>query len=214
LSSGRGRRLGLLGALVAAVALSVLTGVASAGGPPSLAFTPPSWDYGGVGQTSSQEFTLTNSGGSSSAALTVSLIGSPAFTISNDACTGTALGPRKSCSVTVAYTPASLCARDSATLTATGKKEGATASAALTGAGTGADIQGGLTSIAADGKSFVVAVGVSDTTIDVDAHTTYGGVGDPRSLADFNPGDTVGVCAAKQADGSLLAASVTRLPSQ
>jgi Domain of unknown function (DUF5666) len=44
----------------------------------------------------------------------------------------------------------------------------------------------------------------------IDATTVYAGTGDPRSLADFKVGDGVGVLAATQSDGTLLATSVTR----
>src|SRR5881397_48266 len=98
-----------VGAL-AAVALLV-PAAGQAGGAPALGFTPSTngaYDYGTVVvcQTASRTFTLTNSGGSATAALTVALTGSAAFTKTADACTATSLGPGKSCSVTVTYSPA------------------------------------------------------------------------------------------------------------
>jgi hypothetical protein len=215
LSFGRCIRLGLLSVLVAAAGLSALADVASADKSPSLTFTPPSRDYGTVAQTSSQDFTLTNSGGSTAAKLKITLTGSAAFSVTSDACTGRKLSPHKACVVTVAYAPAAPCASDSATLTVTGKKDKDTpqAQATLTGAGNGLDIQGVIDSEAVDGTSFVItdsADGVSQVSVAVNGQTVFGGVGDPKSLADFNVGDTVDVCAAKQADGSLLAISVFR----
>jgi Domain of unknown function (DUF5666)/Abnormal spindle-like microcephaly-assoc'd, ASPM-SPD-2-Hydin len=205
LSRVRGARLGLLGLLVTLVGVLALAGVASAGRPPALAFAPPSNDFGsvGVGGSVSQQFTLKNSGGSASAALTITLAGSSAFAITNDTCTATSLGPNKSCSVTVTYAPSACGASDSATLNAIGNKSAAHALATLTGAGSG--IQGTITSIAA--PNFTVA----GVTVITDSQTVYAGAGDPKSLADFRPGDNVDVCGSLQTDGSLAASSVTRL---
>jgi hypothetical protein len=123
-----------------AAALFVGAGTGRAGGPPSLSWSPSSsgaFDYGSVvtGQDSSQEFTLTNSGGSASAALVVTLSGGSAFSITEDNCTGTSLGPHKSCTVTVDYAPTAAGQSDPATLTAQGKKDAANASLTLTGRG-------------------------------------------------------------------------------
>jgi uncharacterized protein DUF5666 len=65
---------------------------------------------------------------------------------------------------------------------------------------------GAVNSIAADGSSLQVG----STTIEVDANTTYGGVGGPKSLADFRVGDLVVAKAQKQSDGSLLTLTVIR----
>lgn len=65
--------------------------------------------------------TLSNSGGSATAALTVALTlqaGSQGFILSGDTCAGTSLGPGKSSTVEVTYTPASSPETDAATLTA------------------------------------------------------------------------------------------------
>lgn len=56
------------------------------------------------GQTFSQKFALTNSGSSATSALKITLTPSSAFATSHDTCTGTSLGPKKSCSITVSYT--------------------------------------------------------------------------------------------------------------
>src|SRR5436309_296438 len=119
------------------VAAAAVTGMllaataGQAGGPPSIDWSPSSsgaFAYGlvGVGHTASQTFTLTNSGGSASAELTITLSGSGAFTLADDNCTGTSLGPRKSCEVTVDYAPTTSGAF-TATLDANGKKAAATA---------------------------------------------------------------------------------------
>ena len=107
---------------------------------PATAFNPSSYDYGTVdaGTTASKTFTLTNSGGSATAALTVSLTGASAFSKTADTCTATSLGPNKSCSVTVQYAPTTDGASDSATLTASSKKPTAIATASLSGASTAA----------------------------------------------------------------------------
>src|SRR6266545_586956 len=130
-----------IGALAAAVAL-LMPAAGQAEGEPSLAFTPSTngaYDYGTVVvcQTASQTFTLTNSGGSATAALTVALTGSAAFTKTADACTATSLGPGKSCSVTVVYSPTAAGQSDTATLAASGRKAAASTSLTLTGTGGG-----------------------------------------------------------------------------
>ena len=124
----------------AAVVLGSAAGVASAGGAPVLAWSSPgvsagtfSYDTVAGGSTTRQTFTLTNSGGSASAVLTVTVTG-PAFTVQSDTCTGTSLGPRKSCTVTVAYKPGTGGGTDTGTLTAIGNKAAATASLKLSGA--------------------------------------------------------------------------------
>jgi hypothetical protein len=85
------------------------------------------------GQTASQTFTLTNSGGSATGTLVVALTNTSgaAFSITRDSCTGLSLGPKKSCKVTVEYAPTTSGESDSTTLTATG--EHANASITLTG---------------------------------------------------------------------------------
>ena len=123
----------------AAVVLGSAAGVASASGAPVLAWSAPgvsagAFSYGTVagGSTTPHTFTLTNTGGSASAALTVTIAGT-AFGLQADTCTGTSLGPRKSCTVTVAYRPGTAGGTDTGTLTAAGIKAGATASLQLTG---------------------------------------------------------------------------------
>lgn len=122
---------------VGSVALAAPTR-ADAGTAPSLSFSAsPSPAYGSVavGQSSAQTFTLNNSGGSSTAALKITLTGASAFTIpaGGDLCSAVALGPKKTCTVTVLYTPTAGAASDSATLSATSKKPAANAQLALTG---------------------------------------------------------------------------------
>ena len=66
--------------------------------------------------------------------LSVSLGGAAEFTITADACTGTALGPGKSCNVTVQYAPTTA-GQNTATFAANGKKPPSSASITLTGTG-------------------------------------------------------------------------------
>jgi len=96
------------GMLAAGMMVAAAAGPAAAGTAPMLAFTPSPSAYGQVtvGQTASQTFTLANSGGMASRALTVTLPGPAGFTITADTCTGTSLGPGKSCTVTVRFAPA------------------------------------------------------------------------------------------------------------
>lgn len=97
--------------------------------------SPGSFDYGTLdfGDTSSQQFTLTD--GRNSGTLTASLSGSPAFSITSDGCTGARLGRNPSCAVTVQYAPTGSGGSDTATLSASNKK-GDSASLTLTGAST------------------------------------------------------------------------------
>ena len=124
--------------IVAAAAL-LAPAAGQAGGAPAIAWSPTTsggtYNYGAVnvGQTATQTFTLTNSGGRATGTLVVALSGSAAFTITADGCTARSLGPRKSCTVTVQYAP-TVGGSDTATLTATG--EHASASLTLTGSGT------------------------------------------------------------------------------
>jgi VCBS repeat-containing protein len=74
---------------------------------------------------SSQKITITNDDGKSTGALTVTLSKSPptaGFMISSDLCSGVALGPNKTCSVTVSYPGAAPQATQTATLTVASKK--------------------------------------------------------------------------------------------
>jgi hypothetical protein len=134
---------GLIRSIVAAAAAAVTLLAPAAGqgaGPPALAWLPATngvYDYGTIapGQTASQTFALTNSGGSATGILTVALSGSSAFTKTADGCSATSLGPRRSCTVSVQYSPSAAGASDSATLAASGKKPAASAGLTLTGSG-------------------------------------------------------------------------------
>ena len=111
---------------------------ANAGTAPVLQFAAsPSPAYGSVavGQSLDQTFTLTNTGGTASAAIKVTLSPATVFTIpaGGDLCTAISLGPKKTCTVTVTYTPAAAGANDSATLTASAKKPALPATLGLTG---------------------------------------------------------------------------------
>jgi hypothetical protein len=127
---------------------------------PATAFSPSSYDYGTIdsGTTASKTFTLRNSGGSATGALSVSLMGSSAFSVTADTCTARSLGPRKSCSVTVQYAPTIAGASDSATLRASGKKSAAVATASLTGASTAATSQSQCASF---GGTFATGMGTT-----------------------------------------------------
>lgn len=123
-------------AAVAAAAIAVPAAAAAASGGPVLASSPATHNYGALaaGQTTATTFTLANTGGSASAALTITLPGSAAFTKTADTCTGTSLGPGKTCTVTITYTaPAVPGQAGTATLTAASNKPAATATATLAG---------------------------------------------------------------------------------
>ena len=124
----------------AVVTLAFAATVGQAARPPVIAWSPVTspgiFDYGMVivGQTDSQTFVLTNSGGSATGMLRASLSGDPTFTITADACTGTALGPGKSCNVTVQYAPTAAVST-TAMLSANGTRPASSASINLTGTG-------------------------------------------------------------------------------
>jgi hypothetical protein len=105
-----------------------------------------SYDFGLLSAgTKRQEFILTNLGGSASASLMVTLAlasSSAGFTKTADNCTGSSLGPRKSCSVKVRYTFTAAGQADTATLTATGHKTGVSSSITLTGRSAGSRCTG------------------------------------------------------------------------
>jgi hypothetical protein len=154
--------LGLAGAVV----LSFTPAALLASAAPSLSFTPSSWTAGPIasGTQTSQTFTLTNTGGKASAAITaVTLSGPAAFTKTADTCTGTSLGPDKSCTVTVQYAPASNGESDTATLSASGIHASATAS-----------LSGSSTSLLAQAQSDCKTIG---GTFSTDPHTDYWGTG-------------------------------------
>jgi hypothetical protein len=126
----------------AMVVLVAMAGVASASGTVVLGWSPSGTsDYGTLspGATSSpQAFKLTNTGGSATSMLKITVTpaaGTPAsaFTKTADTCSGTSLGPKKSCSVSVTFTAPATPGRYQATLTAASNKPAATASVTLTG---------------------------------------------------------------------------------
>jgi hypothetical protein len=104
-----------------------------------LAFDPASHTYGHVrlGGALSQTFTLANTGGQGTGALTITVItvSGPqrSFTITATTC-HRGLGPRKSCTVTVQFAPTTD-GEITGKLTAVGKKPTAMATADLTGTG-------------------------------------------------------------------------------
>jgi HYDIN/CFA65/VesB family protein/low-density lipoprotein receptor class B len=128
-------------AVVAVMAVVGLFGMpaaaaSAASAPAALSFQPAAHDYGqvSVGETSQHQLRLVNTGGRASSALTVTVSGSPAFTVTADTCTGASLGPGKSCTVTLRYTPAAVGAAK-ATLTVVSRNRAASATAQLTGTG-------------------------------------------------------------------------------
>jgi 2',3'-cyclic-nucleotide 2'-phosphodiesterase (5'-nucleotidase family) len=115
-----------------------VAGVAAGARVPAISWSPATagaYAFGTVdaGGRATATFTLTNSGGSATAELDVDLSGSPAFALVADRCSDRSLGPRRACTVTVAFSPARWGERDAATLTAQGEKAAAAASLALSG---------------------------------------------------------------------------------
>jgi|GEM_PF-6822699 len=142
LRRARGRRLVATAALGGAALALIGAGAASAGSAPSLSWSPAtgtgSYAYGTIdtGTNATRTFTLHNSGGSATSALRISLTGSGAFSVVTDTCTGTSLGPRKTCTVTVRFAPTTPGEQVTATLTATSRKPAARAAHGLGGAAT------------------------------------------------------------------------------
>ena len=87
-----------------------------------------------MGQNRTKTFTLANTGGRASSALTVAVSGSATFAVTSDTCSGRTLGPRKACTVIVRFAPTAH-GSVTATLTAVGKHRVVPASATLTGSG-------------------------------------------------------------------------------
>lgn len=134
---------------------------------PSLAWSPSgTFDFGTqtAGSQTSQVFTLTNSGRTATGVLAVALGAgtSSDFSITADTCTGTALGPKKSCSVTAQFAPA---AGDNVTgtLVATGKKPAASARVNLKGNA----VHTTTFSYTGAVQMFTVPDGVTQITVDV-----------------------------------------------
>jgi hypothetical protein len=133
--------LGMLTA-VAVVLFGVVAGQTAPQSPPDLVFEPSydgAYDFGTVtvGQTVSQEFMLTNIGGSSTSSLSFMLSDELAgFMIAEvDDCTNEALPPDMTCLFTVTYSPTEAGVTDFATLTVTGKNAFVSASLELSGTG-------------------------------------------------------------------------------
>lgn len=90
-----------------AVALAIPAAAAAATGPPALAWAPATaggYNYGTLTGGHTAATTFTNTGGTATSALKITLTGAGAFTKTADTCTGTSLGPRKTCTVTLTYT--------------------------------------------------------------------------------------------------------------
>lgn len=120
----------------AAVAVALLApAVGHAGSAPALSWLPTTsagvYDYGTVAAATDATFTLMNSGGTATGALTVTLspAASSSFAKTVDNCTATSLGPNKSCVIAVRYSGSD--ASDSVTLAAAAKKLSASASITL-----------------------------------------------------------------------------------
>jgi hypothetical protein len=182
------RGLRTVSTLAIASAVLALTAPAHAGSPPVLQFQPspvPAFGSVAVGQPSVRTFILTNTGGTATAALKVTLGPSAAFTIpaGGDKCTAVSLGPKKSCAVTVSYTPAAAGANDSATLTASGKKPAQPASLTLTGSS-----PTGSLSAAVSPNPDVVA----DATIGVPVARSYTATNESGAFTGRMTGTTLG----------------------
>jgi hypothetical protein len=186
-TGGLAARAGVVAA--SAVALLVPAVAANAAQTPAIAWSPATsagtYNFGtpAAGQPASQKtFTLANSGGSATSALTIAVTG-PAFTKAADSCTGISLGAGKSCTVTVSYAvPAKPSQHDTGTLTATANKPPATASLTLVGAS--ANVVS-VTSPAGQASTAGTAVSLQIQAADSDPgqSLTYSAAGLPAGLS-------------------------------
>ncbi len=106
--------------------------------PGALQVTPPMQDFGSVtmgGNSGTQTFTITNTGGQASGAITSGLMGTDAaqFVITADGCMTQALAPNATCQITVRFSPSTAGAK-SASLNVTASP-GGSAIAQLSGMG-------------------------------------------------------------------------------
>lgn len=152
-------RLLTLATVAAVAALTLVPGTsAEAALPPALAFdATPSPAFGDVapGDSVEKQFRLRNNGGASSAALTVSVTGDGySIPAGGDLCTGVALGPKKTCTVTVRFAPTSEAASLPGRLTASAKKPTRPASLDLTGSSTAPSSPGCAAINASPGSGF------------------------------------------------------------
>jgi len=136
---------GIAALVIGLAAVLVLVPGAEAKTGPATSFAPQTggaYDYGVVadGSHKDQTFTLTNSGGTATAALKLSLTGSSAFSRTTDTCSAISLGPAKKCTVTVRYAPTGQ-STDTATLTAVSTKPAATATITLNGTAGYVDVE-------------------------------------------------------------------------
>ncbi len=111
-----------------------LSGTGS-GGAASLSLSPTNVAFPVVdlNQSASAALTLTNGGDASAGTITLQVTGSPGFKITNDACSGLALGGLRQCPFTLVFAPTSF-GPATATVTAT-SSTGLTASSTATGIG-------------------------------------------------------------------------------
>jgi hypothetical protein len=160
------KRTGLVAGTPAALVLVLIFGglvpaATLAAAPPLLGWapttSPSTYDFGSVdvGDSLQRQFTLTNSGGTASAALAIGLTGSAAFDVVADGCSGVSVGPRKRCSVTIEYTPTSPGASATASLAAVGRKPDASATLSLRGTAGDADAFDGNVSPVVDAAGAV-----------------------------------------------------------
>src|SRR5262249_23446487 len=105
--------------------------------PSAVSIMPLSQSFGMVQQgmpSSSHTFTVTNTGGATTGALTTSIATAPEFAITADGCKGKTLAMNISCTITVVMTPGGLGTRNG-TLTVTDPASGTSSTATLSGTG-------------------------------------------------------------------------------
>ncbi len=186
---------------------SILAGTASAwatSSPAELTFSPSTGEFGQVtvGESTSMDFTVTNTGHAASSALSVTLTDSSAFSITSNTCTGISLPKNKSCMITVQFAPASA-GTATATLSVTGdnNKPGSTATLAVTGTGVepshlywttaGNSGSGTIMESNLDGSNAQqIGGGTSPTGVAADSTNVYWGDAAAGTITEANPDGT------------------------
>lgn len=113
-----------------------IVNLASAAGTPNLSVSPNPFDFGShsLNTTTTQTFTVANTGTAPLAVGQLSLSGAPDFKMATDNCSGTTVSPSANCTVQVSFTPTSE-GGQSATLAIPSDDPDGTAAVSLTGVG-------------------------------------------------------------------------------
>lgn len=115
-----------------------IVNLATAAGTPNLSVSPNPYDFGSrnLNTTTTQTFTIANTGTAPLSVAQLSLSGAADFKVTTDNCSGTTVSPTANCTVLVSFTP-TVEGAQSATLTIPSNDPDSPATVSLTGTGTG-----------------------------------------------------------------------------